>query len=155
MSASITQNLSSAWCLWAEHCSVVAGCTWGITGQQFLLWPSLATQHLYSETQSDTLSLLPRLSKGHYSIFVLLHTTDYSHDLQVSCLLRYTLSQILAIPGHWHSREAAGTLHNCLYFLPPLPVSFLQTVMSQVYRQKGWIPWQCSWSLNPSSGSKI
>lgn len=148
MSVSITQNLFSAWCLGAEHCSVVAGWAWGITGQQFhLLWPFLlvslrgtlqcggrlhlgyhgTTQHLSSETQSDTLNLLPRLSKSHDSIFVLLHTTNYSHDLQVSCLLRYTLSQILAMSGHWHSREAAGTLHNCLYFLPSLPVSFLQT----------------------------
>lgn len=140
MSVSITQNLSSAWCLWAEHCSVVAGWAWGIMGQQFLLWPSLAPQHLYSETQSDPLRLLPRLSKSHYSIFVLLHTTNFSHDLQVSCLLRYTLSQVLATPGHWHSREAAGTLHSCLYFLPSLPVSFLQTSHVSPVQREGLDP---------------
>lgn len=124
----------------SERNTAVAGWAWGITGQQFLLWPSLAPQHLYSETQSDPLRLLPRLSKSHYSIFVLLHTTNYSHDLQVSCLLRYTLSQILAMPGHWHSREAAGTLHSCLYFLPSLPVSFLQTSHVSPVQREGLDP---------------
>lgn len=133
MSVSITQNLSSAWCLWAEHCS-------GRLSLGYHRTASLAPQHLYSETQSDPLHLLTRLSKSHYSIFVLLYTTNYSHDLQVSCLLRYTLSQILAMPGHWHSREAAGTLHSCLYFLPSLPVSFLQTSHVSPVQREGLDP---------------
>lgn len=155
MSVSITQNLSSAWCLWAEHCSVVAGCAWGITGQQFLLWPSLAPQHLYSETQSGPLCLLPRLSKHHYSIFVLLHTKTLAMTFKcpISWDTLWAKSWPCQVTGTAEKQQGPCTVVST-FFLPFLFL-FCRPVMCHQHREKGWIPWQCSGSSSSSSGLRM
>lgn len=40
------------------------------------------------------------------------------------------------------------------FFLPFLFL-FCRPVMCHLYREKGWIPWQCSWPSSSSSGSKM
>lgn len=127
---------SSARCLWVDHCCAVVAWTCGVTGQQFLLRPPLRTQHLYLETKWPT-DLASKTQQTYESTLILLCTTHRMCTFQVSCLLG-TLSRIPATPGHQHRREAAGTWHRCLYFLPALPVSLPASQSYHMCRQRGW-----------------